>query len=69
MNSKDFAHYLEATQSIHKPWLLVQLRLMKLNERRSQLSAAEYEQELADIQTDLIKLGNWWQGREREMFG
>jgi polyphosphate kinase 2 (PPK2 family) len=69
VNSEDFAHYLETTQSIHKPWLLVQLRLMKLNERRSQLSAAEYEQELADIQADLIKLGDWWQGREREMFG
>jgi hypothetical protein len=30
MNSKDVAKYIEATDGISQPWLLVQLRLKKL---------------------------------------
>jgi hypothetical protein len=68
MNSEDLARYLEATDSISKPWLLAQLRLKKLQERRSLLSAEEYASELADIHQDLMKLGEWWQGIEDEVF-
>lgn len=35
MDSKELAQYIEATDSITKPWLLVQLRLKKLQERRA----------------------------------
>jgi len=56
MDSKDLAQYLEATDSISKPWLLVQLRLKKLQERRSILSPDAYAHKLADIHEDLMKL-------------
>lgn len=69
MNSKDLAQYIEATDGISKPWLLVQLRLKKLQERKHQITSQEYIQELSDIQGDLLKLGEWWKGREDEVFG
>ncbi len=68
MNSKDLAQYVEATNGISKPWLLVQMRLQKLQERRETLSAEEYARELADIHKDLMNLGEWWQGIESEVF-
>ena len=69
MNSKELAKYIEATDGISKPWLLVQLRLKKLQERKNQITSAEYFQELQDIQDDLLNLGEWWQGREKDVFG
>ncbi|HEY9633941.1 MAG TPA: hypothetical protein V6D14_11070 [Coleofasciculaceae cyanobacterium] len=68
MNSKDLAKYIEATDSIAKPWLLVQLRLKKLQERQSTLSPDAYAAQLADIHEDLMKLGEWWHGIEDEVF-
>lgn len=68
MNSHELAQYLEQTDSVTKPWLLTQLRLLKLNEQRSEISPAEYEQRLADIHQDLMNLGEWWIGREDEVF-
>ena len=68
MNSDDLAKYIESTDGISKPWLLVQLRIAKLNEQRSQLSPEEYSQTLADIHQDLMNLGEWWIGREDEVF-
>lgn len=69
MDSTELAKYIEATDGISKPWLLVQLRLRKLQERKNKLSSQEYMTELADIQADLLKLGEWWKGREDEVFG
>jgi hypothetical protein len=69
MDSQELARYIEATDGISKPWLLVQLRLSKLRERKQQISAQEYMTELADIQGDLLKLGEWWKGIEGEVFG
>jgi hypothetical protein len=68
MNSEELARYIEATDNISKPWLLVQLRIKKLQERRSMLSAEEYTREIADIHQDLMKLGEWWKGIEDEVF-
>ena len=68
MNSKQLAQYMEATDSISKPWLLVQLRLKKLQERQSTLSDNEYDTELQDIHQDLMNLGEWWRGIEDEVF-
>ncbi|NJK69358.1 MAG: hypothetical protein HC786_31015 [Richelia sp. CSU_2_1] len=68
MNSKDVAKYIEATDGISKPWLLVQLRLKKLQERRSEISAEEYIKELTDLHQDLMNLGEWWLGIEDEVF-
>lgn len=69
MNSEELAQYIEATNSMFKPWLLAQLRLKKLQERKHELSPVEYEAEVADIHQDLMNLGEWWVGREDEVFG
>ncbi len=68
MDSKDLAKYIEAKDGISKPWLLVQLRLKKLQERRSEISAEEYMRELTDLHKDLMNLGEWWLGIEDEVF-
>jgi hypothetical protein len=68
MDSKELAQYIEATDSISKSWLLIQLRLQKLKERDT-ISPEEYAQELADIHEDLMNLGEWWRGIEQEAFG
>jgi len=69
MDSEDLARYLEATNSISKPWLLAQLRLQKLVERRSLSEPEQYEAELADILQDVMNLGEWWKGIEEAEFG
>lgn len=68
MNSKDLAKYIEDNDGISKPWLLLQLRLKKLQERKSNLSQQEYLLELEELQQELMKLGEWWKGRENEVF-
>lgn len=68
MDSDELAQYIEATNGISKPWLLTQLRLKKLQERRPDLTPEEYERELADIHHDLMNLGEWWVGIEDEVF-
>lgn len=69
MDSEELAKYIEATDGISKPWLLMQLRLKKLQERRSTLSNQEYLQELEQLHQELMNLGEWWRGREDEVFG
>ncbi len=68
MDSQQLAAYIEATDGISKPWLLIQLRLQKLKERRSQLSPEEYMAQMQEIQQDLLELGEWWLGIEDEVF-
>jgi hypothetical protein len=68
MNSNELARYIEATDGISKPWLLTQLRLKKLQERRDDIPPEEFERELADIHQDLMKLGEWWIGIEKDVF-
>lgn len=68
MNSNDLAKYIEATDGIGKPWLLIQLRLAKLKERRSEISAEEFNFQIAELHTELMKLGQWWIGQEEDVF-
>ncbi|ABA20586.1 conserved hypothetical protein [Trichormus variabilis ATCC 29413] len=68
MDSKQLAQYMESTDSIAKPWLLVQLRLKKLQEHRDTIPENVYAEELADIHQDLMNLGEWWRGVEDEVF-
>ncbi|MEM9771975.1 MAG: hypothetical protein AAF889_10360 [Cyanobacteria bacterium P01_D01_bin.73] len=68
MNSEDLARYLEDTDSIHKPWMLIQLRLKKVQEQKDSMDSREYAAAIADIHADLMKLGKWWEGRESEVF-
>jgi hypothetical protein len=69
MNSDELARYIETIDGISKPWLLVQLRLKKLEESRHTIADSEYIATLADIHQDLMNLGEWWKGREAEVFG
>jgi len=68
MKSTELAQYIEATESISKPWLLIQLRLLKLEERRADISENEYAENLQDIHEDLMNLGEWWVGIEDKVF-
>jgi hypothetical protein len=68
MDSKELAQYLEATESYSQPWLLVQLRLKKLQEQRDMMSVEAYAEQLEDIYQDLMNLGEWWRGIEDKVF-
>jgi hypothetical protein len=68
MDSRDLARYIEETNGISKPWLLVQLRLKKLQENRVNLSPEEYMRQVEDIHQDMMNLGEWWRGIEDQVF-
>ena len=68
MNSQELAKYIEANNGISKPWLLIQLRLKKLQERRGRIDQEEYMRDLKDIHEDLMRLGEWWKGIENQVF-
>ena len=68
MDSHQLARYIEETDGISKPWLLVQLRLAKLNEQKNGMTSVDYARDLADIHHDLMNLGQWWKGQEAEVF-
>ncbi len=68
MDSQELAKYIEATGGISKPWMLMQLRLKKLQENRVNLSADEYVKQLEELHQDLMNLGQWWVGIENEVF-
>jgi hypothetical protein len=69
MDSQELGKYITATDGVSKPWLLLQLRLKKLQERKAEISANEYMQELEEIHQNLMNLGEWWVGIEDEVFG
>ena len=68
LSNYDLARYIEATDGISKPWLLVQLRLVKLREAKDQYSETEYMQKLEELYQDMMNLGEWWVGIESEVF-
>jgi hypothetical protein len=68
MDSNDLAHFIEQTDGISKPWLLMQLRLKKLEEERSSLTQEEYTARLADMHEDVMRMGRWWEGIEGQVF-
>ncbi len=69
MESKDWAQYIEATDGISKPWLLIQWRLKLLQDQRATLDPETYLAELAKLHQALMNLGEWWQGQEVAVFG
>ena len=68
MNSEALARYIEETDKISQPWLLIQLRLKKLAENRHNLSSEEYLEKLSELHQELMKLGEWWVGIEDDVF-
>jgi len=69
MNPNDLGKYIAATDSASQPWLLVQLRLSKLMAEKEHLSSEAYLARLKNIHQDFMELGEWWHGREAELFG
>ncbi len=68
-SSQDLAHYLESRGELGKPWLWHLLRLSKLKENKDNLSPEDYLQQLQEAHADLMRLGEFWKGREPEVFG
>ncbi|MEM6449641.1 MAG: hypothetical protein AAF703_04925 [Cyanobacteria bacterium P01_D01_bin.105] len=68
MDSHQLAKYIEETNGITKPWLLIQLRLAKLKERRDEMTTEEFNRQLSELHTELMKLGEWWKGQEDKVF-
>ena len=68
MDSGQLARYIEETNGISKPWLLLQLRLTKLQERRDSTPPEEYMREVEELHAALMNLGEWWVGIEDEVF-
>ena len=68
-NSAELAAYLEARGELGKPWNWHQLRLAKLRESRDQLTPEEYILRVEQAHADLMRLGEFWKGREAEVFG
>ncbi|MGB3312048.1 MAG: hypothetical protein WA939_05420 [Nodosilinea sp.] len=69
MDAKNWASYIEATDGLSKPWLLIQWRLQLLQEQRPQLDPETYAAELTALHQALMNLGEWWQGQEEAVFG
>ena len=68
MDSYQLAKYIEETNGMGKPWLLVQLRLAKLKERRDEMTTEEFNAQIGELHTELMKLGEWWKGQEDDVF-
>jgi hypothetical protein len=67
-SSADLARYLEARGELGKPWMWQLLRLAKLKESKDSLPPEEYMERLRQAHADLMRLGEFWKGREQEVF-
>ena len=68
LSSLDLARYLEQRGELSKPWILQLLRLTKLKESRDSMDPQEYMDALQEAHADLMRLGEFWKGREQEVF-
>jgi hypothetical protein len=67
-SAAELARYLEQRGELSKPWMLHLLRLTKLKEAKDQLDPQEYMARVQEAHADLMRLGEFWKGREREVF-
>ncbi len=68
-SSTDLARYLEIRGDLGKPWLWHLLRLSKLREAKDGMDPDAYIEKLEEAHADLMRLGEFWKGREAEVFG
>lgn len=68
-SSADLARYLEARGEMGKPWMWHLLRLTKLKESKDSMDPEAYVEHLGEAHADLMRLGEFWKGREAEVFG
>jgi len=66
--ASELARYLEQRGELSKPWMLHLLRLTKLKESREAMDPQEYLDKLQEAHADLMRLGEFWKGREQEVF-
>lgn len=67
-SSSDLARYLEQRGEMGKPWNLHMLRLAKLKEAKHSMEPEEYLAKVQEAHADLMRLGEFWKGREAEVF-
>lgn len=67
-SSEDLARYLEQRGELGKPWMLQLLRLTKLKEAKDTMHPDAYLASLQEAHADLMRLGEFWKGREQEVF-
>jgi len=68
-SSQELASYLEQRGELSKPWMLQLLRLTKLKEAKDTMEPQEFLDRLQEAHADLMRLGEFWKGREQEVFG
>ena len=68
-SSEDLARYLEQKGELTKPWNLQMLRLKKLKEAKPSMNPQVYLEKVQEAHADLMRLGQFWKGREQEVFG
>ncbi len=68
-SSDDLARYLEQRGELTKPWNLQMLRLTKLKEAKDSMDPQLYLEKVQEAHADLMRLGQFWKGREQEVFG
>ena len=67
-SAAELARYLESRGDLSKPWMLQMLRLAKLKETRGSMSQEDYMCSIRQAHSDLMRLGEFWKGREAEVF-
>lgn len=67
-SSAELARYLEQRGELGKPWMLHLLRLTKLKEAKGTMAPDAYLARLQEAHADLMRLGEFWKGREAEVF-
>ena len=68
-SSDDLARYLEQRGELTKPWNLQMLRLKKLKEAKDSMDPQLYLEKVQEAHADLMRLGQFWKGREQKVFG
>lgn len=68
-SAAELARYLEQRGELAKPWMLQLLRLSKLKEAKDTMAPNDYLEKLQEAHADLMRLGEFWKGREAEVFG
>lgn len=68
-SSRDLARYLEQRGELGKPWMWHLLRQVKLREASASMAPEEMLASIQDAHADLTRLGEFWKGREQEIFG
>ena len=67
-SSEELARYLEQRGELGKPWMWHLLRLTKLKEAKDTMDPEAYLSLVQEAHTDLMRLGEFWKGREQEVF-